>query len=96
MCIQALRPSSVARHRCTAPNCRLIPKASVSPHYPVVLADLYLSHPVDDVQFFALLGGKPSTIGPKASRPGTDPRYCPSGEAGYSEMQRGAIRRPGV
>jgi hypothetical protein len=28
---------------------RFIPKESVSPHYPVVLADLDLSHPVDDV-----------------------------------------------
>jgi hypothetical protein len=33
----------------SVPNCLFIPKASVSPHYPVVLADLGVSHPVDDV-----------------------------------------------
>src|ERR687894_2448818 len=34
-----------------------------------------LSHPVYDGQFSDLLGGKPSTIGPKLSRSGTDPRH---------------------
>jgi hypothetical protein len=33
----------------SVPNCLFIPKASVSPHYPVVLADLGVSLPVDDV-----------------------------------------------
>jgi hypothetical protein len=33
----------------SAPNCLFIPKASVSSHFSVVLADLDLSHPVDDV-----------------------------------------------
>ncbi len=52
-----------------------------------------VSHLVD-VSFSGSLGGKPSATGPKGSRLGTDPRYCLSGEAGCSETQQGAIRRP--
>ena len=88
---EALSSLILPRHR-HGPGLPLHPQ---SVRFASVLDDLNVSHLINGL-FSGLLGGKPSTIGPKASRPGTDPHYCPSGEAGCSETQQGAIRRPGA